>query len=219
MWILFEGPESTGKSTQAAKLKSSLEKITEREIILTKEPGCPDLDICVNIRKMLLDPNTNLSPESELLLFLADRAEHMSKVIIPSLKAGKIVISDRSSLSTLCYHHASKNDENYKLNELYGFINYVHFGYSPDICFIAGFEDEKWQTEMMKSRGMDRIEQRGSDFHSRVSEFFRTIMMRTDMVSELFFPKEVIHLPLIPAYTAETISELTLIYAKERLNK
>ena len=94
VFITFEGIEGCGKTTQAALLAKRL-RGAGREVVLTREPGGTELT--EQIRALLADPESRLDRHAELLLFLADRAQHVASVIRPGLERGAIVISDRYS--------------------------------------------------------------------------------------------------------------------------
>lgn len=100
-FITFEGPEGSGKSTQARRLAATLER-QGQPVVLTREPG--GTPIAEQIRAVLLHPdNTAMLPPTELLLYLAARAQHTAEVIVPALAAGRTVLCDRYSDSTMAY--------------------------------------------------------------------------------------------------------------------
>lgn len=100
LFIVFEGPDKSGKTTQAKLLKEYLER-KRRKVVLTREPG--GTAVSEKIRKIILDPKNRISPLSELFLYEAARVEHVENIIKPSLEEGAIVISDRFTLSTTVY--------------------------------------------------------------------------------------------------------------------
>jgi dTMP kinase len=101
MFISLEGIEGSGKTTQIERLAQYLES-NGMECLTTRQPG--GTDIGKNIRSILLDPsNHNLQPMAELLLYLADRAQHIDEIIKPALTAGKTVICDRYFDATVVY--------------------------------------------------------------------------------------------------------------------
>src|SRR4249919_3104364 len=101
MFISFEGLDSSGKTTQALLLVDALRK-SGAEVLFLREPG--GTEISEKIRAILLDKkNATLSKRAELLLFSAARAQLISEVIAPSLKAGKVVVCDRFYDSTTAY--------------------------------------------------------------------------------------------------------------------
>jgi dTMP kinase len=98
--VAFEGIDGSGKSSAAQAVAEALTQLGH-EVVATREPGGTEPGR--EIRRLLLDSNHQLSPETELLLMCADRAEHMSRVIGPALAAGSIVITDRFAGSTRAY--------------------------------------------------------------------------------------------------------------------
>lgn len=170
MYITIEGPEATGKSTQAKLLAEHLKKCG-LQVFLTKEPGTPHDDLCVKIRALLLDPNYIVADRAALFLFLADRAQHIERVS-KALAEGKIVISDRSSLSTYVYHIARERDhvleQDIALCHMLDFAQQI----SPDVCFVFNSSLD-WSLEQMKKREtLDRIERFDRVFHERTHKLF-----------------------------------------------
>ena len=105
-FVTFEGIEGCGKTTQAARLKAALEK-RGKSVVLTREPG--GTAIGTRIRELLLDPTTKgLHALAELLLYEADRAQHVAETIRPALDAGKIVICDRFADASTAYQGAAR---------------------------------------------------------------------------------------------------------------
>ena len=87
LFIVLEGPDGSGKTTQAAKLADWF-RLYGREVVVTREPG--GTEAAEEIREIVLDPALNLSAETEILLHLAARADHVAKVIRPAVEAGKV---------------------------------------------------------------------------------------------------------------------------------
>lgn len=100
LFLTIEGIEGCGKSTQAARIAAHL-KTRGIDVILTREPG--GTEVTANIRRLLADPASNLDRGAELLLFMADRAQHVATVIQPGLAAGRTILCDRYSDSTMAY--------------------------------------------------------------------------------------------------------------------
>ena len=209
MLIILEGPEATGKSTHARLLASAL---IERgyEVFLTKEPGSPHDPICGAIRKLLLDPSNIISDKAALFLFLADRAQHM-EIVTRELALGKIVISDRSSLSTYVYHTAKERDYvSDRDTTLCAMLDEAQ-QIQPDMCLIfnASFE---WSMTQLRSRGtLDRIEKFDETFHANTHTLFgqEPISTLTSMMHSSR-PKEVIHVPETSGHTENDISQFIL---------
>ena len=102
LFISIEGPDGSGKSTISKKIAKYLEQKNIPHV-LTREPGCYNIDICNQIRNMLLDNKSNINAKTEALLFAANRSEHVEKLIIPAINNNKIVICDRYIDSSIAY--------------------------------------------------------------------------------------------------------------------
>lgn len=106
LFLSFEGTEGVGKSTQIDRLASAL-RSAGRDPLTTREPGGTELGR--RLRPLLLDPEgPSISAEAELLLYLADRAQHIKQVISPALEAGRIVLCDRYLDATIAYQGAAR---------------------------------------------------------------------------------------------------------------
>ncbi|MBC7334081.1 MAG: dTMP kinase, partial [Actinobacteria bacterium] len=131
LFITFEGPDASGKTTQI-KLLSSFLKRKGLEVLVTREPG--GTDIGEKIRKILLDKkHYSMEYKTEALLFLASRAEHTSKVIKPALKEGRIVISDRFFDSTVVYQGIARGLGKEKIIDM---SLWATGGLVPNITFL-----------------------------------------------------------------------------------
>lgn len=154
--ISFEGPEGSGKTTQARLLWEYLCK-NGYKAILTNEPG--GTSIGRRARSILLDPkHKRLSSLTELFLYLADRAQHVEEVIRPGLEEGKVVICDRFIDATLAYQGYGRGlplDLIERLNLI------TTQGLRPDLTIIL-------DVKSALKEGKDRIEKACSDFHNRV---------------------------------------------------
>lgn len=215
MYITFDGPEATGKSTQAKKLKEYLEA-QGHKVLLTREPGSPHNKTCVEIRKVLLDPAFDPCDRTALLLFLADRAQHLTTVIEPALKEGQIVISDRSSLSTLVYHMATHDQPWLPDLELPVFLNFAQF-ITPDLGFVARANTD-WALSTMK--GSDRIEAKGKDFHSKIHYYFNNLHEApTLLVAQDFWPRRMQPLPIIPEHSEEDVAQYIIKWVEKERTK
>ena len=135
MFIVFEGPEGSGKSTQAKLLAASLRN-NDRRVVLTREPGGTQLG--ERLRAMLLDPRIDaISPLAEALLYTAARAEHVERVIRPALAAGETVVCDRYFDSTMAYQGGGRGLDLVQLKAVQIFAT---GGLEPDLrtCRSAG---------------------------------------------------------------------------------
>lgn len=177
MFITFEGPDGSGKSTQARLL---CEKFIKKghKVTLTREPGGTELGR--SIRSILLDPSSDIAPMAEVFLYAADRAQHVQKVISPALKEGKVVICDRYFDSNVAYQGSLSLD----IDDILAINKHAISNVLPDITFLLDIdprvglsratginEKEKNETISNAAKG-DRIERRDIDFHVRVRENF-----------------------------------------------
>jgi dTMP kinase len=99
-FVVFEGPEGAGKSTQIARLAARL-RATGVEPLQTREPGGTPMGD--RVREVLLDPDLRVDPLAEFLLYAAGRAQHVTEVIAPALAAGRVVLSDRFAAASIAY--------------------------------------------------------------------------------------------------------------------
>ncbi len=152
MFITFEGIEGSGKTTQAKMLGSHLLE-NNYQYLLTREPGGPP--ISEKIRQILLDPdNSSMVNETELLLYLAARAQHTAEWLKPALDRKKIVICDRYTDSTLAYQGGGRELDLTSLIEL---TNFASFGIKPSMTFLIDIP----VVEAMKriaAKSLDRLE-------------------------------------------------------------
>ena len=184
-FIVIEGIDGSGKSTQAAKVAEWLENFTGLKTISTFEPG--GCDTCKKLREFILS-SKNFSVLSELLLFLADRAEHVNKKILPELKAGHNVICERYNDSTLAYQSGGHN-ENLSLTKK--LIDSCEFP-EPDIKIFLDISPEIAFKRVQERKNLnDKFESEGLELMTRVANFYRScseeknfIVINCDNLSE-----------------------------------
>jgi len=170
LFITFDSGEGTGKSTNAQLLSDWMKK---RNIphVLTKEPGCPYIPECGKIRELLLDPKSDLTDTAELLLFLADRAQHVEMFIKKQLEQGIHVISDRYADSTRIYQCA-RGFSRTKIDML---LEFATGGLTPDLTILldvpVNIGLERARAKSIFKDG-DRMEQAGVKFHEDVRHGF-----------------------------------------------
>lgn len=169
MFITFEGPEGSGKSTQAALLAERL-RSSGIEVVAVREPGGTAAG--ERIRAILLGEGGTVAidPRSDALLFNASRAQLVAEVIRPALERGAVVIADRFSDSTLAYQgHGS----GLPIHELRTLIAFATAGLTPDLTFLFDLPVEVGLARKSGS-GRTRFEE-GFDlaFHARVARGFR----------------------------------------------
>ena len=174
-FIVFEGIDGSGKTTQINQLYKWLigtDLIPENnKLVITREPGGTKLG--KSIRSLLLNTSREKSPGSitELLLYAADRSQHVNEIIRPTLDKGDWVISDRFCGSTLAYQgYGSKLD----INLIKDLESIATQGIAPDITFLLDIPIEESIRRRM-NRKDDRIEKEGREFLSNVSLGFQAL--------------------------------------------
>ena len=171
MFITFEGPEGSGKSTQAAILVERL-RTAGREVVAVREPGGTPAG--EQIRAILLGEGgaVSIDPRSDALLFNASRAQLVADVIRPALARGAVVIADRFADSTLAYQGYGSG---LPLKELGALISFATAGLTPDLTLLFDLPVEEGLARKSGS-GRTRFEE-GFDvaFHARVADGFRAL--------------------------------------------
>jgi dTMP kinase len=171
LFIVLEGGEGVGKTTQAKMLVERLWR-EGHDVLLTKQPGGSE-GICRRIRELLLDRRYlgTFSPVAELLLYLADKAQHIQEVIVPALEKGKIVVCDRYVGVTFSYQHyvrqvCSREEFDFLLSFATKRLqpDYTYwFDLDPEVGLRRNSKIEEQQT---------RFEDEGLHFHTRAREGF-----------------------------------------------
>ena len=170
IFISFEGPDGSGKSTQIALLKEYLEN-KGYDCLVTREPG--GTKISEQVREILLDPaNKAMGYMTEALLYASARAQLMHEVILPALEAGRAVICDRFVDSSAVYQGIARGlgvDEIYKLNA------YATEGVLPQLTIHLDLPASVGIARKKDQKDLDRMEQEASSFHEKVAQGYRDI--------------------------------------------
>ncbi len=169
MFVTFEGPEGAGKTTLIRALGEAL-RASGEPVVATREPGGGG-PTSVSIRELLLQSET-LTLEAELLLFLADRAEHVARVIRPALEQGALVLCDRYSDSTMVYQGYARGHDLAWLRELDAFAS---GGLRPDLTVLLDLDPE---VGLARLKNPDRLDAQPLAFHRKVREGFLCEMER-----------------------------------------
>ena len=165
-FITFEGIDGCGKTTQARRLAKALRKmgVAVRE---TREPGGTPIGRA--LRKILLDPgNSRLAADAELLLYLADRTQHLTELIRPALKAGETVVCDRFHDATVAYQGSGRGLD---LKRVAGRITAEIARCAPELTFWLDVSLEAAKRRMRKRGGSgadSRLDGEARAFHERV---------------------------------------------------
>ncbi|MBI4060788.1 MAG: dTMP kinase [Elusimicrobia bacterium] len=161
VFIVLEGPDKSGKSTQARMLAEAL-RAKGREVLHTREPG--GTSVAEGVRRVLLDPNLTIDPLTELFLYEASRAQHTSEKIRPALEAGKIVVSERFTMSTDAYQGAARGlglAITATLNKI------ATGGLRPDLTVLLDIPAAEFDSRD-PGRELDRLERESADFRGKV---------------------------------------------------
>jgi dTMP kinase len=172
IFITFEGPEGSGKSTQAKRLVAQLER-ESIPTVATFEPGGTPL--ALRVRSILTEQRESeagsVDERTELLLMLAARAHHVRNLIQPALAGGKVVVCDRFSDSTRAYQGAGRGLDMSTINRL---NDYATGGLEPRLTFFLDVDaDLGLERVRQTNRKLDRFEQEAVDFHRRVVDCYR----------------------------------------------
>jgi len=180
-FITFEGIDGSGKSTQLRLLANFL-RSKDCEMVVTREPGGTPLGL--RLRAALLDAQEQVDPLTELLVFAADRAQHVRRLLRPSLESGHIVLSDRYADATVAYQGAGRGFSPELISQI---VALATEGLKPDMTLLfdlsvdACLERTRRRTEG-KHRG-DRQDAENAAFHTRVrNEYLRLAAAEPDRI-------------------------------------
>jgi dTMP kinase len=156
-YIAFEGVEGCGKSTHVQRLATYL------NALVTREPG--GTAIGSTLRAIMANPeNTHLSPRAEALMMAADRAQHLSELVVPTLESGRHVVSDRSVYSSLAYQGHGRQ---LNLDDLRQFNDFAIASRWPDLVVYIRIELDVVRRRLAK-RETDRFEREDDEFFQRI---------------------------------------------------
>lgn len=172
LFISFEGADGSGKSTQ---LKRVADRLTAAgyEVVQTREPG--GTQVAEKVRAMVLDSSLPLNTVTEVLLYLAARSEHVEKIILPALEAGKIVLSDRFSDSTMVYQGLSNGLGYEELKELQNLNTFACRGLKPHLTFLLDGDIDKLLSRRTLRGVSDKYEDYGLEYQRRIRSGFLTL--------------------------------------------
>lgn len=201
LFVTFEGIDGSGKSTQLERAAAALEA-QGRSVVITRNPGGTAFG--QELREILLHAEHQVYPTSELLLFIADRAQHMNEVVFPALAAGQIVLCDRHLDSTVAYQGYGRGLDLAMIHQL----NEVAIqGRKPDLTLLFD-GPPPLLAQRVKDRGRaDKLEGEAQAFHERVREGYRT-----EAANE---PQRILVLDALKS--AETLHEEVMQALSERL--
>ncbi len=166
-FVVFEGGDGAGKSTQVKKLTQKLESLNET-VVLTREPGGTELG--KKIREILLDQDEfEVTPRMEALLFAADRSINMSQKIKPALEKGFVVIADRHIDSSIAYQGVGRNLGAETIEDI---SRWAVQGIVPDLTVLLDVDANTGQSRL---ESKDRLDRESAEFHTKVNQAFRDL--------------------------------------------
>ncbi len=172
IFITFEGIDGSGKSTQMRLLAHHLVEHRRLPVVVTREPGGTPLG--AGLRKLLLDGREAVDPLAELLLYAADRAQHVATILRPELAANNIVLSDRYSDATLAYQGAGRKLPSKIIAQL---VQLATGGLKPNLTLVFDLPlDEAHARQAARAeRGRDRLEREATEFQLRVQTAYHQL--------------------------------------------
>lgn len=164
--VVFEGSEGAGKTTQIALLAQALDRANTKHLVVREPGGTPVGD---EIRRVLLDPVSDIAPRAEALLFMASRAQLVERVVWPALESGHVVLVDRFFLSTYAYQGAGRGLSE---DDLRAANAVATGGLVPDLTLLLVLPAAEGLRRAAQRGGHDRMERAHLDFHERVGRAF-----------------------------------------------
>lgn len=171
-FITFEGIDGCGKSTQLRLLASEL-RVRGLEVVATREPGGTTLG--QRLRGALLDVEEQVDPLAELLVFAADRAQHVRALLVPALEANHVVLSDRYADATVAYQGAGRGFKPALIAEI---VQLATDGLTPDLTLLFDLsvaESAMRTRRRVASKNSDRLDSEDAEFHTRVRNAYLAI--------------------------------------------
>ena len=192
IFISFEGPEASGKSSQIILLKKYFKK-NNIPFYVTREPG--GTKIAEKLRKIILSNKSNINNIEEILLLMAARSNHINNVIIPNLDKGKIVISDRYADSTFVYQGFVNKFGIQKIKRLHSDILN---NFNPNFTFIFNLKVNEIIKRLKKRKNKNKYDKNNIDFHKKVIEGYKIISKSKRFINvDASLSKEMIHKKII----------------------
>ena len=187
LFIALEGGDGAGKSTQGALLREWLESLG-RTVVVTREPGGTDAGR--QIREIVMH-GSHIAPRAEALLYAADRAHHVETVVVPALRRGEVVITDRYIDSSVAYQGAGRN---LGAQEVLQLSRWATCGLKPDLTVLLDVTPEVGRAR--RGGVHDRLEAEPDEFHARVREHYLQLAAADPeryLVVDAGLPPEEIH--------------------------
>ena len=173
LFITFEGPDGSGKTTVTGRI---CDLLAEKgfDVVHTREPG--GIAIAEEIRNIILDPkNTTMDPKTEALLYAASRRQHLVEKVLPAMAQGKIVICERFIDSSLAYQGFGRQ---LGFEEVLGINLFATDNVYPDLTIYLDIDEAVGLSRLKDRDFKDRLDQESIEFHHRVSEGYRAVLER-----------------------------------------
>jgi dTMP kinase len=186
-FICFEGGDGAGKTTQVALLTEVLER-RGQDVVVTRQPGGTELG--ARIRDLLLH-GEHVAPRAEALLYAADKAHHVEEVVRPALAAGRTVITDRYTDSSIAYQGVGRG---LGVDEIRDLQHWAVGGLFPDLTIVLDVTPETGRAR--RGAVHDRLEAEADDFHAAVRQGFLDLVARDPeryLVVDAGLPADLIH--------------------------
>ena len=167
LFITFEGGDGCGKTTQL-NLVAKYFREKGKVVLVTREPG--SIGLGQKLRELILHYDEDIAPTAEAFLFLADRAQHVCKLIKPAIEQGKVVLCDRHTDSSVAYQGYGRGEN---IEQIKNFNNIATQGLIPDLTLVFDVSEDIAQKRLGKEK--DRMESAGRNFHKRVREGYLEI--------------------------------------------
>ena len=211
-FITFEGIDGSGKSTQLRLLGNFL-RANGCDALLTREPGGTTLGL--RLRAALLDAMEEVDPLTELLVFAADRAQHVRRLVLPALQAGRLVISDRYADATVAYQGAGRGFSPELISQI---VQLATEGLKPDLTLLFDLPIEESTTRTARrstgknsGRGSpDRLDIENVEFHARVRDAYLQIAIAEPERVKLIDTSGPVE------HTQERVKEIIIPYLQSR---
>lgn len=169
LFIVFEGIDGTGKSTQLNLTAQRLQDLGY-DVLTSREPGGTAL--AEKVRALVLDAELPLNNTTQALLYLAARSEHVEKVLRPAAEAGKIILCDRFAASTLVYQGLAAGKSAEEIDALRRLNAFATGGFAPELTLLLDGEPERLLARRQARGVSDRYEAAGLDFQRRLRRGF-----------------------------------------------
>ena len=168
LFIVLEGPDKSGKSTQARLLAEAL-RARGLTVLHTREPG--GTSVAEGVRAVLLNPRLRIEPVAELFLYEASRAQHVSEKIRPALSRGEVVLCERFTMSTDAYQGVARG---LGLKTTRALSSVATGGLAPDLTVVLDIPVAEFDSRD-RGRALDRLEREHASFRAKVRKGYRAL--------------------------------------------